>query len=53
MSGYNKEKIGFDLSTISSQMWYRIASELGINPNPDRDISDIVFKLRSIKMTTK
>jgi Xaa-Pro aminopeptidase len=46
---YSKEKICFDLSTISSQMWYRVASELGIKLTPDNDISDIVFKERSIK----
>ena len=46
---YNKDKLGFDISTVSAQMWYRIASELGITPTPDKDISDIVFKLRSIK----
>jgi Xaa-Pro aminopeptidase len=46
---YDKDKIGFDLSTVSAQMWYRIASELGIEPTPERDISDIVFNERSIK----
>jgi Xaa-Pro aminopeptidase len=46
---YSKDKICYDLSTISAQMWYRVASELGVPANSDRDISDIVFKLRSIK----
>ena len=46
---YNKDKLGFDISTVSAQMWYRITSELGIAPTPERDISNIVFKLRSIK----
>jgi Xaa-Pro aminopeptidase len=46
---YNKKKICFDLSTVSAQMWYRIASELGVRATSERDISDIVFELRSIK----
>jgi Xaa-Pro aminopeptidase len=46
---YNKDKICFDISTLSAQMWYRISSELDIAPTQERDISDIVFKLRSIK----
>jgi Xaa-Pro aminopeptidase len=39
----------FDLSTISHQMGYRLSKELGISLNPECDISDHVFKLRSIK----
>ena len=46
---YNKDKVCFDLSTVSAQMWYRMASELGVPATPERDISDIVFKERSIK----
>ncbi len=46
---YNRDKICFDLSTVSAQMWYRIAAELGVPGTPERDISDIVFKERSIK----
>ena len=46
---YNKDKVCYDLSTISAQMWHRMATELGIPSTVDRDISDIVFKARSIK----
>jgi Xaa-Pro aminopeptidase len=46
---YNKDKISFDLSTISAQMWYQFSKSLGIPSTPERDISDIVFKHRSIK----
>jgi Xaa-Pro aminopeptidase len=46
---YNKDKVCFDLSTVSAQMWYRIAAEMKIPATPERDISDIVFKQRSIK----
>ena len=46
---YNKNKVCFNLSTVSAQMWYRIASEYGVPATPERDISDIVFKQRSIK----
>lgn len=46
---YPRDKIGFDLSTVSAEMWSRIALELGIPATTERDISNIVFKLRSIK----
>ena len=46
---YPKDKICFDMSTVSAQMWFRIAGELGISPAPEADISDHVFKLRAIK----
>ncbi len=46
---FNKDKVCFDLSTVSAQMWYRIAAGLGVPATPERDISDIVFKARSIK----
>ena len=49
LKNYHKDRLCFDLSTISAQMWFRVASELEISPTPQRDISDIVFKLRSIK----
>ncbi|HHL41831.1 MAG TPA: aminopeptidase P family protein [Candidatus Bathyarchaeota archaeon] len=49
LSRYKGDKLGFDLSTVSAQMWYRIAKELGVSPSPEYDISDIVFKERSIK----
>lgn len=49
LAKYPKDKICFDISTISAQMWFRVASELGISPSPDVDISDHVFKLRAIK----
>jgi Xaa-Pro aminopeptidase len=46
---YTKDKICYDLSTVSAQMWYRIASELGVPATPERDISNPVFRLRTIK----
>lgn len=49
LAKYDKDKICFDLSTISAQMAYRASRELGIPLTPERDISDHVFKLRSIK----
>lgn len=46
---YPKDKLCFDISTISAQMWFRLAGELGVSTSPDADISDYVFKLRAIK----
>ncbi len=46
---YSPEKICFDLSTVCAQMAYRMTEELGVPVTPERDISDHVFKLRSIK----
>ena len=46
---YPRDKICYDLSTISAKRWYRIASKLGVPASPDLDIIDIVLKMRSIK----
>jgi Xaa-Pro aminopeptidase len=46
---YSKDKICYDLSTVSAQMWFRISSDLGIPSTHERDISETVFRLRSIK----
>lgn len=46
---YSPDKICFDLSTLCSQMAYRMTEELGVPVTPQRDISDHVFRLRSIK----
>ena len=46
---YPKDKVCFDMSTVSAQMWFRITGELGIDSTPVSDISDHVFKLRVIK----
>jgi Xaa-Pro aminopeptidase len=45
----NPEKICFDLSTISAQMVLRMSKEIGVHLELENDISDHVFKLRSIK----
>jgi Xaa-Pro aminopeptidase len=49
LRSYKPDKVCFDLSTISAQMGHRITKELGIPLTPERDISDHVFKLRSLK----
>ena len=46
---YGPDKICFDLSTLGAQMAYRMTEELGVPVTPERDISDHVFRLRSIK----
>jgi Xaa-Pro aminopeptidase len=46
---YNPSKICFDLSTVSAQMAFRLSKEVGVRLTPEHDISDKVFKLRSIK----
>jgi len=43
------DKICFDLSTMSAQFALQLGHALGIDLTSDRDISDHVFKLRSIK----
>jgi Xaa-Pro dipeptidase len=49
LAGYDRDKICFDLSTLSAQFAHRLGDALDIRLIPDRDISDHVFKLRSIK----
>jgi len=46
---YKPQKVCFDLSTVSAQMAHRMTEELGVPLTPERDISDHVFRLRSIK----
>jgi len=46
---YSPDKVCFDLSTVSAQMAHRMTGELGVPLTPERDISDHVFRLRSIK----
>jgi Xaa-Pro aminopeptidase len=46
---YNTGKVCFDLSTVSAQMAHRMTEELKVPLTPERDISDHVFRLRSIK----
>jgi len=49
LKNYDPDKVCFDLATISAQMAFRLTDEMGIPLTPERDISDVVFKLRSIK----
>jgi len=49
LKDYNPDKVCFDLATISAQMAFKMSDELGINLTPERDISDVIFRLRSIK----
>jgi len=46
---YKPGKVCFDLSTVSAQMAHRLTKELRIPLTPERDISEHVFRLRSIK----
>lgn len=46
---YSMDKVCFDITTISAQMAFRMSHEIGVPLTPERDISDYVFKLRSIK----
>jgi len=49
LSTYDPAKVCFDLSTMSAQFSFRLGETLGISITPERDVSDHVFKLRSIK----
>jgi Xaa-Pro aminopeptidase len=49
LARYDPGKVCFDLSTMSAQFAYSLASNLGIPLTPERDVSDHVFKLRAIK----
>ena len=49
LSSYNSDKICFDLSTMSAQFCYSLNNSLDIQITPEKDVSDYVFKLRSIK----
>lgn len=49
LAGYDRDKICFDMSTMSAQFAHRLGDTLGLKLTPDKDISDHVFRLRSIK----
>lgn len=49
LTGYNPDRICFDLSTMSSQFSYALAETLHIKIDPKKDISDHIFMMRSIK----
>jgi Xaa-Pro aminopeptidase len=49
LKGYNLGKVCFDLSTLSAQFALILQGSLGINLDETVDISDHVFKIRSIK----
>ncbi len=49
LTGYNPDRICFDLSTMSSQFAYALADTLHIKIDPKKDVSDHIFTMRSIK----
>lgn len=49
LTGYNPDRVCFDLSTMSAQFAHGLLETLNIAINPKRDISDHVFTMRSIK----
>ncbi len=49
LTGYNPDRISFDLSTMSSQFAYALADTLHIKIDQKRDLSDHIFTMRSIK----
>ena len=49
LAGYDREKLCFDLSTLSAQFALQLGKALDIGMTPGLDISDHVFKLRTIK----
>jgi len=49
ISSYNSKKICFDLSALSAQFAHQLGRALDIEIASDKDISDHVFKMRSIK----
>lgn len=49
LTGYNPDRVCFDLSTMSAQFAHGLSETLNIAINPKRDISDHVFTMRSIK----
>jgi len=49
LSGYDPEKVCFDLSTMSAQFAHQLGQALDMDITPERDISDHVFRLRTIK----
>jgi Xaa-Pro aminopeptidase len=49
LTGYNPDRICFDLSTMSSQFAYALAETLHIKIDPKKDLSDHIFTMRSMK----
>ncbi len=49
LTGYDPNKVCFDLSTMSSQFAYMMADTVHIKIEPKKDVSDHVFTMRSIK----
>jgi Xaa-Pro aminopeptidase len=49
LASYRKDKICFDLSTMSAQFAYELGKVLDVKITPEKDISGYVFGLRSIK----
>lgn len=49
LTGYNPDRICFDLSTMSSQFAYALADTLHLKLDPKKDVSDHIFTMRSIK----
>jgi len=49
LTGYDPNKVCFDLSTMSSQFAYAMAETIHIKIEPKKDVSDQVFTMRSIK----
>jgi Xaa-Pro aminopeptidase len=49
LTGYNPDRVCFDLSTMSAQFAHGLSETLSIPINPKKDISDHVFTMRSIK----
>jgi Xaa-Pro aminopeptidase len=49
LTGYNPDRVCFDLSTMSAQFAHGLSETLSIAINPKRDISDHIFMMRSIK----
>lgn len=49
LEGYDKDKIGFALSTMSANFAFKLFEGIGTDLKPEKDISEDIFKLRAIK----
>ncbi|MGD0803886.1 MAG: M24 family metallopeptidase [Candidatus Bathyarchaeia archaeon] len=49
LTGYNPDRVCFDLSTMSSQFAYTLTDTIHIKIDPKKDLSDHIFTMRSIK----
>jgi Xaa-Pro aminopeptidase len=49
LTGYNPDRVCFDLSTMSSQFSYALSDTLHVKIDPRRDLSDHIYTMRSIK----